>query len=105
MIGAVLAGADEDQVRTMEVIGRKIGIAFQIRDDILDVTGDERELGKPTHSDERNEKTTYVTLYGLDKANTDVNLLTQEAMQLLGGLGRPHPLLPDLLRSLVQRTK
>ncbi len=105
MIGGVLAGADETQVQMLEQIGRKIGVAFQIRDDILDVTGDAAELGKPTHSDERNEKTTYVTLYGLEKADADVKSLTQEAMQLLKELGHAHPVLEQLLQSLTMRTK
>lgn len=80
MIGAILAGADREQVETMERIGRNIGIAFQIQDDILDVVGNVDELGKPIRSDEKNNKTTYVTLYGLEKAREDVQNYTKAAL-------------------------
>ena len=66
MIGAVLAGADTEDVEKMEQIARRIGLAFQIQDDILDVTSTTEVLGKPVHSDEKNEKTTYVTWKGLE---------------------------------------
>ena len=66
MIGAVLAGADEAQTASVERIAKKVGLAFQIQDDILDVTGSQEVLGKPIHSDEKNEKTTYVTWKGLE---------------------------------------
>ncbi len=65
MIGAVLAGASKEDVLKMEECGEYIGLAFQIQDDILDLTGDEEEIGKPVGSDEKNHKTTYVTLKGL----------------------------------------
>ena len=68
MIGAVLAGAKEEEIGKMEEIAGKIGLAFQIQDDILDVTSTTEILGKPVHSDEKNEKTTYVTWKGLEKA-------------------------------------
>lgn len=68
MVGAILAGATEEENAQMEQIGSKVGLAFQIRDDILDVTSTEEELGKPIHSDEKNQKQTYVTLRGLEGA-------------------------------------
>ena len=68
LIGAVLAGASEQQQRTVELAARELGLAFQIRDDILDVTGNTDELGKPVGSDEKNHKNTYVALEGLEKA-------------------------------------
>ena len=71
MAGAVLAGAEEGQVSRMEQIAGKIGLAFQIQDDILDVTSTTELLGKPVHSDEKNEKTTYVTWKGIEKAHED----------------------------------
>ena len=105
MIGACLAGADTRRIGVMEQIGRKVGIAFQIRDDILDEIGNEEKLGKPLHSDERNGKTTYVSLYGIEKADADVQKLTEEAMQLLDGLECSHPVMRELLLSLVRRDK
>ena len=68
MIGAVLAGADTGDTEKMEKIARRIGLAFQIQDDILDVTSTTEVLGKPVHSDEKNEKTTYVTWKGLEES-------------------------------------
>ena len=70
-MGAVLAGAGEREAAAMEQIGRKTGLAFQIRDDILDVTGTRETLGKPVLSDAKNQKTTYVTLYGTEKSGGD----------------------------------
>ena len=72
MIGAVLAGASKEDVMAMEECGEYIGLAFQIQDDILDLTGDEEEIGKPVGSDEKNHKTTYVTLKGLEQSAKDV---------------------------------
>lgn len=88
MIGAVLAGATAAQIQGMEQAGRKFGLAFQIQDDILDVTGSEEELGKPLHSDEKNGKTTYVTIYGIEEAKTQAEKLSREAVELLEGWGR-----------------
>lgn len=68
MAGAILAGADETEVKTVENIASDVGLAFQIQDDILDVTSTTEELGKPVMSDEKNEKSTYVALEGLEKA-------------------------------------
>ena len=75
MVGAVLAGATEEEVAVIEQIASDVGLAFQIRDDILDETSTLETLGKPIHSDERNEKTTYVTLKGLEQATKDVLFL------------------------------
>lgn len=83
MMGAVLAGASREQVDAMEKVGSNIGRAFQIKDDILDVIGDEKIIGKPVLSDEKNNKTTYVTLYGLEKAQEDVTKLTDEAIAII----------------------
>ena len=85
-IGAVLAGAESAAVDKVEKIAENIGIAFQIKDDILDVTGDEKELGKPVGSDEKNNKTTYVTLKGLDGAQKDVQAYSDEALKLIAEL-------------------
>ena len=105
MAGAVLAGAEEGQVSRMEQIAGKIGLAFQIQDDILDVTSTTELLGKPVHSDEKNEKTTYVTWKGIEKAHEDVERLTQEAVDLLRKLPAKDDFLEELLKSLVYREK
>ena len=104
MIGAVLAGADEEAVKKMEEIGTSIGLAFQIQDDVLDVEGNQEEIGKPLHSDEKNEKTTYVTLYGLEKAKKEVARLTDLALTQLEQLHREDTILRQLLLSLVGRS-
>ena len=83
MIGAILAGASKEDVKSMQKIAGKIGMAFQIQDDILDVTSTTEQLGKPVHSDEKNEKTTYVTLKGIEQAHKDVERMTEEAIDEL----------------------
>ena len=104
-IGAVLAGAASDQVKAVEEIAAKVGLAFQIQDDILDVTGSAEELGKPIHSDEKNEKTTYVTWKGIDGAKVLVDKLSREALQQMEGLGAPDEYLAQLLVSLINRSR
>ncbi len=86
MIGAQLAGASEEQIVAAEKAAGDIGMAFQIQDDVLDVIGNEALLGKPIHSDEKNEKTTWVTVYGLEQARKDVSEYSQEAMDILSGM-------------------
>lgn len=109
MIGAVLAGADEAQIADIERAAKLIGISFQVQDDILDVTGDEALLGKPLHSDEKNEKTTYVTLYGLEGAMKEAQRLSDEAMAILTKTAsendRKNPFLFELIESLVHRDR
>ncbi len=101
-IGAVLAGAKEEQVLNMEKAGYDIGVAFQIQDDILDVTGDMEKLGKPIGSDEKNNKATYVTLVGLKQAQKEQKRLSEEAVRLLEKEGAGSFFL-ELVRSLVTR--
>ena len=109
MAGAVLAGASEKEVKTIERIAGKIGLAFQIQDDILDVTGTPEALGKPIHSDERNEKITYVTLEGLERSAAYVDRITGEALGELKELERErkaeNPFLKELLIWLTEREK
>ena len=105
MIGAVLAGASDSETAEIENIAAKVGMAFQIQDDILDVTSTTEMLGKPVHSDEKNEKTTYVTLKGLDEAGKEVERLTSEALCGLSGLGHENEFLEALLKWLVYREK
>ena len=105
MTGAILAGADDEQIVAMEQAAGKTGLAFQIRDDILDVTGTEAELGKPVGSDEKNSKVTYVSLYGLEHAEKEVKRLSDEAIALLEALPVKNQFLEELLMSLVDRKK
>lgn len=102
-IGAILAGADEDDISKMERIGELVGIAFQIQDDILDCIGDEALLGKPVGSDARNQKTTYVTLEGLEKAKKDQEQLSREAIEMFDALSGQNEFLRNLIMSLVER--
>ena len=103
MAGAVLAGADETNIRRMEQVGSYVGKAFQIQDDILDVTSTTEVLGKPVGSDEKNQKSTYVTLLGMEKARTQVQELTSSAMENLRLAGPENPFLMELILSLMQR--
>ena len=105
MIGAVLAGADEEAVKRIEIIAKNVGIAFQIQDDILDVTSSTEVLGKPVLSDEKNEKTTYVTLVGVEQAKKYVEQISNEAIELLGEFEDENPFLEELLRELIHREK
>ena len=105
MIGAVLAGADTGDTEKMEKIARRIGLAFQIQDDILDVTSTTEVLGKPVHSDEKNEKTTYVTWKGLEESKEEVLRMTEEAVRELRTMQADGGFLEELLESLVYREK
>ena len=105
MIGATLADATEKEVEIVESAAKKVGLAFQIQDDILDVTSTKEVLGKPIHSDEKNDKTTYVTLDGFEKAKEQVEKLSTEAIALMKGLNRDNPYLMTLLEKLIYREK
>ena len=103
MIGAVLAGADEESLSAMEQIAADVGFAFQIQDDILDVTSTEETLGKPVLSDEKNQKTTYVTLEGLEKAKDDVARISERAKERLMTLPGEKEFLGEIIAMLVDR--
>ena len=105
MTGAILGGATEEEIAIVEKAAKNIGLAFQIQDDILDVTSTEEELGKPIHSDEKNHKTTYVTLMGIEKASQQVKKLSDEAVTLLEGLNKKNEFLFTLVNELVGRRK
>lgn len=105
MIGAILAGADASDVEKIEHVAYNIGIAFQIQDDILDITSTTEVLGKPVGSDERNQKLTYVTLHGLEKSREEVQRLSTEALEILDSFTRRNEFLNELVRSLVTREK
>lgn len=103
MVGAVLAGASQEATSRMERIGKKVGLAFQIRDDILDVTSTMEELGKPVFSDEKNHKVTYVTLKGLSEASKEVERISREAVEELESFSENNTFLIQLVKELVDR--
>ncbi|MBS4979617.1 MAG: polyprenyl synthetase family protein [Clostridiales bacterium] len=105
MTGAILAGAGEQEVEIIGEAAGKIGLAFQIQDDILDVTSTEEELGKPVHSDEKNNKVTYVSLFGIQEASEQVKRLSEEAVSLIRGLYQKNEFLCTLIQELVSRRK
>ena len=105
MIGAILGGASEEEGKRVEEIASAVGLAFQIQDDILDVTGDQEVLGKEAGSDEKNQKTTYVTLEGLEKAKKDVEALSVQAIEDLNKLPGNNEFLENLIRILIKRQK
>ena len=105
MIGAILAGASSDEVSRVEQIAAKLGLAFQIQDDVLDVTSTLEVLGKPVGSDEKNNKATYVTFEGLDKAVSDVEHISKEAEEQLDDLGYDDAFLKELFEYLIHREK
>ena len=105
MAGAILGGADEEQTAQIEKAASAIGLAFQIQDDILDVTSTSQELGKPVHSDEKNNKVTYVTLFGVEKASEQVQKLSEQAEAVLEGLSSKNKFLTALVREMASRRK
>ena len=103
MIGAILAGASDEEVALVEKAAAKVGLAFQVQDDILDVTSTQEVLGKPIHSDEKKEKTTYVTLIGIEESKKIVEKESLEAVGILKGLHGENPFLLWLLEDLINR--
>ena len=102
-IGALLAGADDDKIKAADEFAANLGIAFQIRDDILDEIGTAEELGKPTGSDEAEHKNTYVTLLGLEKSETLVEKYSKKAIEALDVFGDKAQFLIGLTNYLVHR--
>lgn len=105
MIGAVLAGASEEEINQIETIASDIGLAFQIRDDILDITSSMEVLGKPVHSDEKNQKITYVSLMDIEQAKEEVNRISDRALKAYETLGYRNEYLETLIRKLITREK
>lgn len=105
MIGAILAGCSKEQVLVVRRIGQQIGLAFQIQDDILDVVGDEQKIGKPVKSDEKNNKTTYVSLVGVEKAKREVERLSNNAIETLQRFQVRNIFLEELVKHLISRDK
>lgn len=104
-VGAVLAGASDEETELIGKVALDVGLAFQIRDDILDVTSTQEILGKPIKSDDRNEKTTYVTLKGLEQAAKDVEEISKRALDNLASLPFENEFLTELIKSLIYREK
>lgn len=105
MIGAMLAGAAQDDIARLEKCAYNIGLAFQIQDDILDVTSSTEVLGKPVGSDEKNHKLTYVAMHGLDESKIKVEELSREAIGILTAFPRRNVFLEELIEQLIYREK
>lgn len=103
MIGTILAGGTAQEVKMMEQVAESIGLAFQIQDDILDVVSSVEVLGKPIHSDEKNNKITYVNLLGLDESQKEVKKFTEDGLNTLKNLNKNAEFLEILLNSLINR--
>ena len=101
--GSILAGADEEELKYAAEYAEKLGLAFQIIDDILDCTSDEKTLGKPIGSDEKNGKTTYVTLLGIDGAKAEAERLSNEALTALCKIKGDNAALRELTADLLDR--
>lgn len=104
-VGAILAGASEEEVARLEEVAARVGLAFQIQDDILDVTSTLEVLGKPIGSDEKNNKATYVTFEGIEKSKEDVKKLSEEAVEALSSFQKKDEFLQELFIYLIQRNK
>lgn len=105
LIGAVLAGATRNEQKVIEQAAGEVGLAFQIQDDILDVTSTMEVLGKPIGSDEKNNKVTYVTYEGIEKAKEDVARISKDAVAHMDSLVVKNDFLKELLLFLISREK
>lgn len=103
LAGAVIGGADESNLKLFNDIGESMGIAFQIKDDILDITSTSEELGKPVKSDEKNKKNTYVSLFGMDKAENDYKMLSDNVLNMIEKLNVNGSFLLEYYKNIVQR--
>ena len=103
--GAILAGATHEQLASLTRYAENFGLAFQITDDILDVTGDEKLLGKPTGSDAKNHKSTYVSLTSLDEAKRLAQVAVAEALDALKAFDSEADFLRELVQYLLTRKK
>ncbi|MDO4288068.1 MAG: polyprenyl synthetase family protein [Eubacterium sp.] len=105
LCGALVGGADAESLRALERYSEKIGLAFQIVDDMLDVLGDEKTLGKPIGSDEKNHKTTFVTLYGMASSEEKVAELEAGALEDLAQVKGDTAFLKAMVRYICHRNK
>ncbi|SHE52813.1 geranylgeranyl diphosphate synthase, type II [Caldanaerobius fijiensis DSM 17918] len=101
--GAIIGGADDVQLNALEKYADYLGLAFQIMDDVLDVIGNEKQLGKPVGSDAKNNKCTFVSIYGLDKARQLVQDFTKEAVEALSIFGEKSSFLREFVIYLSKR--
>lgn len=101
--GALLAEAPKQDIEKLNEFGKKLGLVFQIKDDLLDVVGDEKKLGKKVHADEANDKTNFVSVYGIEKCEELCKKLTEECMELLRNLTVNTDDLIQLTKNLLVR--
>lgn len=104
-VGAILGGATDEETDKILKVASKVGLAFQIQDDILDVTGTLEVLGKPIGSDQKNNKATYVSFEGIQKAKEDEKRLSEEAVKELESIGKECAFLKELILFLIDRVK
>ena len=104
-MGAILAGANDDKLSKLTAYADKIGLAFQVKDDILSEEGDEEVMGKPVGNDREMGKCTYVSQYGLDKSKEILHTLTSEAIGLLNDFGDEADFLRNLATYIADREK
>ena len=104
VVGGILAGANETEVGLLKKAGSYVGEAFQIRDDYLDIVADEKELGKPTHSDEKNLKTTYVNIVGTDESLRRIVSLSENAKECLSEVRGDMSSVVEIIDMMVNRT-
>lgn len=104
-IGAILAGASEEDIENVSTYASNIGVAFQIKDDILGAIGDEKEFGKPVGSDAAKKKVTYVSKFGIEEAEREINELTEESVKIMESYGEKGEFLKQLAIYMRNRTK
>lgn len=102
-VGALLAGGSREDLLLMEEFSRYLGVAFQIKDDILDIEGKEELLGKKTGADEENKKSTFVTIYGLEQSKKILSDYTEKAIETLSSYGERAKFLTELAKFLLSR--
>ena len=101
--GGILGNAEENDLDILGILGEKLGLAFQIKDDILDVIGDTKVMGKKVRSDENNDKTTFVSLYGIEKCKKLCSELTDQCIELLDKLKKDTSELKSITSFLLNR--
>ena len=103
--GCIIGCGNDDKIEIFEKIGKNVGIAFQIKDDILDVVSTQDILGKPIMSDAKNNKVTFVTMYGIEKSEKDLKSMTDEALELIKNFGENGGFIYEYVKRLVTREK